>query len=707
MLQFYSMDSTTSTPDPERPTRLRRRRGQWGLRITLPGLILLLLLNGMACAGLSWLVFQARYDQSFTLRIPTNTLKPFTATETDTAEPTSTPTLTPSPTEALESGGEPVATEKSMVQPLFLSLGDGAHRHLFAYQPLVNAQGAGLPFSRLTDGPWDDIHPALSPDGKSLAFVSNRTGYWDIYVLELSSGRVTRLTDTLEYDGMPNWSPDGQWIVHETYLEENLELVIHSASDPTAAPIRLTNHAAADYEPAWSPQGREVAFVSTRSGEPEIWVADLNQVDESLFKNISLSPEISQGHPAWSPDGSKLAWAAVQAGYHSLVIMDMEQSGSPSNHIGSGDWPAWGEEGNSLFALVKTPNQDYLTLYWLDQPGVFTPPVPLPGQASGLAWSSLATLPLPLPDPYRQIAGQTPAALFQTSLVEASPAAGGRMQLARIPDLEAPQPLLQDLVDESFKSLRTNLSAELGWDFLATLENAYVPLTAALPPGLGDDWLYTGRAIAVNSLPMNAGWMVVVREEYSGEVYWRIYLRPRYQDGSTGMPMKSYPWDFLQRFEDDTAAYEQGGTVTTEIPPGYWIDFTALAQVYGWQRLPSLPNWRSAFPAARFNEYVLMDGRDWRQAMLEIYPEEVLITPSPIVPPTFTPTITSRWYQSPTPTSTLTPRPTLTPLPATATRTPTAPPSRTPRPAATRTASPTPTRISVTATPTRAATATP
>jgi hypothetical protein len=244
----------------------------------------------------------------------------------------------------------------------------------------------------------------------------------------------------------------------------------------------------------------------------------------------------------------------------------------------------------------------------------------------------------------------------------------------------------------------------LGWDYLATLENAYVPLTAALPPGQGDDWLYTGRAIAVNSLPINAGWMVVVREEYAGEVYWRIYLRARYQDGSTGMPLKSYPWDFMVRFENDTNAYEQGGKMTSEIPSGYWVDLTAQAQLFGWQRLPALPNWRSAFPAARFNEFVYMDGRDWRQAMLEIYPPEVLITPSPIIPPTFTPTLTSRWYISPTPTSTLTPRPTLTPLPATPTRTPTPTflPSQTPRPTATVTPSLSPTRRSTTSTPTRA-----
>jgi TolB protein len=595
-----------------------------------------------------------------------------------------------------------------LVQPLFISVVDGANWHIFAYQPLANEQGSGLPLSRLTDGPWDDIHPAISPDGQRLAFISDRNGYWDIYILELSNGRVSRLTDTLEYDGMPNWSPDGQWIAHETYLEENLEILIRSAGDPSAPPIRLTNNEAADYEPAWSPQGREVAFVSTRSGEPEIWMADLNKVDENLFTNISGSPDSIQGHPAWSPDGNRLAWAVEKGGIHNLVLWDAQQRNQPLRIVGSGDWPAWGAEGQSLYTLVSTPNQEYLTAYRLDQPGILAPPVALPGQANGLSWSSLATLTNPLPAPYRQIAAQTPAALFQTVLVTASPAAAGRMQLARLPDLEAPQPLLQDLVDESFNAMRANLSNQLGWDYLAALESAYVPLTAALPPGLGDDWLYTGRAIAVNSLPVSAGWLVIMREDYAGEVYWRIYLRARYQDGSAGMPLKSYPGDFMQRFQNDIAAYELGGKMSAEIPTGYWIDFTAYARLYNWQRLPALPNWRSAYPAARFNEFVLMDGLNWHQAMLEIYPPEVLITPSPIVPPTLTPTLVPRWYQSPTPTATPTPRPTLTPLPATLTSTlaPTVTPSLTPQVTAMVTPSPTKTTAGTTGTSTQAALAT-
>jgi TolB protein len=88
-----------------------------------------------------------------------------------------------------------------------------------------------------------------------------------------------------------------------------------------------------------------------------------------------------------------------------------------------------------------------------------------------------------------------------------------------------------------------------------------------------------------------------------------------------------------------------------------------LARAYGWERVPALFNWRTFYLGARFNEFVLRQGMDWRTSMLELYPPEILETPTPIVPltPTNTPTRTPVPTITPTPTRTLTP--TITPTP--------------------------------------------
>jgi TolB protein len=302
-------------------------------------------------------------------------------------------------------------------------------------------------------------------------------------------------------------------------------------------------------------------------------------------------------------------------------------------------------------------------------------PTPLPGHLRGLLWPKLA-LPESLPETYQQAAAQTPGALWSPLVTPVSNVPSQRWYVVPLQKVQAPYPQLHALVANSFTALRQRVIAEAGWDALAGLENAYIPLTTSLDPGLGEDWLYTGRAFAINSLMINAGWMAVIREDIGAQTYWRLYLRVQNQDGSQGEPIQNTPWDLNARYELNPSTYEAGGGYSS-IPPGYWIDFTSLAAAYGWDRLPALPNWRNYYAGGRFTEFVMTGGLDWYSAMLELYPAEALLTPTPLLPPSATPS------RTPIPSST--PGPSRTPRP-----TPTASLSPTPRPP-TKTPLPTPT----------------
>jgi hypothetical protein len=163
----------------------------------------------------------------------------------------------------------------------------------------------------------------------------------------------------------------------------------------------------------------------------------------------------------------------------------------------------------------------------------------------------------------------------------------------------------------------------------------------------------------------NAGWMTSTREQIGGETYWRLYLRALRQDGSQGEPIKSSPWDLGARYELNPSPYEAGGQFGP-VPSGYWVDVTSLAAAYGWQRLPALSNWRTYYEGARFTEFVMTGDLSWYSAMLELYPADILVTPTRVSPPTATPSRTPIPTNTPGPTRT--PRPTFTP---TMTRTPT------------------------------------
>ncbi len=662
-----------------RSYRSRNRRVGWTIRLTPLGVILLAVFNLLVVIGLvvgvmriiqvtgnRWLVGQVSASKTpLSETTPTDIPSTLTPIKQPTVSPSTQPSSTSqpgTPTPSLQ----PVSTQTLYQGLIILALDEGGNSHIYAYQPREGGAGQPLPLTRLTYGPWDDVNPAISPDGRRVAFASNRSGYWDIYLLDLDSGGITRITDTLDYDGAPAWSPDNQWLVYETYINDNLEIKIQSVFTVSDT-VQLTNNSGADFSPAWSPGGRQIAFVSNQSGENEIWVANLDNGEDERFMEVSQSPGSSNSRPSWSPDGKSLAWVSEQDGMRNIFIRAMDSptaSSAPGmasiKDLGSGDWPIWSPDGETILTVLESPNHYYMTAYPVQSPGLVFPTIELPGRVDGLSWGNIS-LSSSLPAVYQQAAMITPTELYDPALLTLPTDSGGRYQLAQLDGITAPHPYLHDLVDESFQALRRQIATRAGWDFLSSLENAYVPLTAPLDPGLGNDWLYTGRAFAVDTVPMNAGWVVVVRENFSTETYWRVYLKAFYQDGSAGVPLHELPWNFDGRNNSDVTAYEQGGEKLKEIPTGYWIDFTSRSLAYGWERMPALPNWRDSYRATRFSEFAMTGGLDWQTAMLQLYPPEVLVTPSPVYPPTKTPTATLRWYVSPTPTLTATPRPTFTP----------------------------------------------
>jgi TolB protein len=581
---------------------------------------------------------------------------PFIPTLTATSQPSQNPAPSPFP-------GEPG-------QHILLSLEENGYAHLFLFAPDTST------FTRLTYGNWSDITPSLSPDGKRIAFASNRGGHWDLYLLDLLTGQTSQLTNTLQYDSSPTWSPDLAWIAYETYQNGSLDIAIQSLSDSSQLPVLLTDDKASEHSPAWAPNGREIAFVSDSSGSADIWLADLNKPDKR-FADITNTAQASENHPVWSPDGSRLAWTAAPqtSDYNGIYVWDPADPEKPASWVAPGDWPAWNPAGDELVTMVNAANEDLLSAYTLRGQPVLLP-TRLPGQLRGIAWPDIS-LPDPLPEAYQPAAAATPESFLPAPVAPATGVPSERWYTVPLKDVDAPYPQLHALVEQSFVALRKRVVADAGWDALASLENAYTPLTTALDPGMQQDWLYTGRAFAVNSLMVNAGWMAVQREDVGAQTYWRVYLRTQAQDGSQGEPIESPPWDLNARYALDPSKYEAGGNYAA-VPTGYWIDLTALAQVYGWERLPALPNWRNYYSGARSTEFVMTGGLDWFSAMLQLYPAEALQTPTPVLPPTATPSKTPVPTKTPgptfTPRNTLTPTVTWTPRPPTETPPPTSTP---------------------------------
>ncbi len=692
----------TSTP----VARLKTTAAQVSTRLkplhlprSLPALGALVLFNLVVFLGASWLIENGRRDTEAAASLASTPLAQNVSTpgivsntNRDTVSVQTTPGLAITPLPNPLSGGGVIiyAYRRSGWTNLWaLSLGQP--------QPV-----------RLTAGPWDDRDPALSPDGAQLAFASRRLGGWNLFVLDLRTGETRQLTTGPDFKASPVWSPDGQFIAFEWYHNLNFDVAIISAKGGNV--LWSTSDPAADYEPAWSPagNGREIVWVSMRNGNPDLWRMSLDDPVESAYAALTHTPDVQETGPAFSPDGRWVVYADAASPQRLVYIHSATDSNGEAIKVAQGQHPAWSPDGASILTVVPQENgQDYLSATPLGQNTIPIIAYQSPGgRLTGTHWSPLA-LPEKLPQSIVQAGAVAEAPLWAERLTGARQGASDPPYsfVVITPTVTAPDARLSDRVDEAFSGLRRTTAQATGWDFLATLDNALVPLRAPPPPSMqADTWLKTGRAFDITQAAEQAHWVVVTREDLGFQTYWRVWVRVlSQQNGVLGEPLRRPPWDLSARYSGTPQPYDTGGEYARTLPPGYFVDFTTLAEDFGWTRIPAQNNWISFYPGVLYWRFEQRGGLDWLTAMREVYTAQEAATQTPVPSPTSTPTVTNTPTDTATPTKTATPTrwPTRTPS-KTPTRWPSRTPSKTPTrwPTLTPTSTPTPRGTWYTATPT-------
>jgi TolB protein len=173
--------------------------------------------------------------------------------------------------------------------------------------------------------------PRWSPDGKHIAFVSTRDGQQELYVADLvfpvpagGEGKgegvknIKRLTSEVAADNNPSWSPDGKQLAFASHRNGNWEIYVMNADGSKVR--RLTSNPAMDYWPAWSPDGKRIAFTSNRDGNYEIYVMNADGTDQ---RNLTQHPG-QDNHATWSPDGKRVAWVSNRGGTYEVWVMEVK-----------------------------------------------------------------------------------------------------------------------------------------------------------------------------------------------------------------------------------------------------------------------------------------------------------------------------------------------------------------------------------------------
>ncbi len=155
----------------------------------------------------------------------------------------------------------------------------------------------GTSVRRLTRDPATDTSPTWSPDGKRIAFVSNRAGNPHIYVMNADGSDQRRLTFQGNYNTTPRWSPRGDLIAF-TARDERKVFDVFTVSPDTGAIARVTqDQGATNEEPSWAPNGRLLVFLSDRTGRPQLVVSTPTGDRQKVITNDAVELET----PAWGP----------------------------------------------------------------------------------------------------------------------------------------------------------------------------------------------------------------------------------------------------------------------------------------------------------------------------------------------------------------------------------------------------------------------
>ncbi len=178
------------------------------------------------------------------------------------------------------------------------------------------------------DGGANDAWPTLdaivgADSGRQifnqLAFVSNRDGNYELYVLDVELGVITRITNHPALDSRPSWSPDGKQLVysHNDNGEWSIYVVLVDGSIP---PRKITE----GIEAEWSPGGEKIAYVSQKEGNVELYLTDVEGTPSvRITKNGIVGTDFS-----WSNDGRRIVYkvdnADLNQGY-GLAVFDLEE----------------------------------------------------------------------------------------------------------------------------------------------------------------------------------------------------------------------------------------------------------------------------------------------------------------------------------------------------------------------------------------------
>lgn len=192
-------------------------------------------------------------------------------------------------------------------------------------------------------------YPRLSADGKAMLFQGNKTGSWQLYIMNLESKTVhTVFAETKHNDNFPDWSADNKWIAFVSDRDGNEE--IYMARSDGSELKRITSDAERDIHPYFSPDGKYLLFNSTRgNGSLDIY---RYTIATSETEQITNTPNDQETCARYSPGMQQIVFLKNNDASDDLYVMDMaakQYNNITNTPLVTDGWPMFDKTGKWIY----------------------------------------------------------------------------------------------------------------------------------------------------------------------------------------------------------------------------------------------------------------------------------------------------------------------------------------------------------------------
>ena len=270
-----------------------------------------------------------------------------------------------------------MALEDSRPSILLLSIEDGQRKalvsqpDLYVANPILSPDGTAIAYVQGAGFLAGDIYVvavsggrarrvtsdgrslnglAWTADGKEIVFASNRGGLWRLWRVSSSGGTPQPVNGVGEGAGAPTISPRGNRLA---YVHSSVDMNLWRTAGPgwagrRPAATKVIASSRWDFEGAFSPDGRRIAFASDRSGSVELWTANSDGTNQAQLTSLKAA---DAGTPRWSPDGKTIAFDARLEGHGDIFVISAE-GGTPrrlTTEPVENNVPAWSRDGKWIY----------------------------------------------------------------------------------------------------------------------------------------------------------------------------------------------------------------------------------------------------------------------------------------------------------------------------------------------------------------------